>query len=76
MASQEPLVDADVLLSLTDELRALRDRLHGADIGTEQRTRWQHTLSAIARGAADDLERAQAQLRRLAATVDRGRTTG
>lgn len=76
MPQHDPLVDADVLLSLTDELRDLRDRLRTADVGREQRARWQHTLSAIAQGAVGDLDRARAQLRRLAATVDRARTAG
>lgn len=71
MSDEEPLVDADLLLSLAAELRELAARLEDAAIGDEQRHRWQHTLGAIAEGATADLERARGQLRRLAATVDR-----
>lgn len=71
MSHEESLVDADLLLSLTAELRDLAERLEDAAIDAERRQRWQHTLGAIAQGATADLERARAQLRRLAAKVDR-----
>ena len=71
MPDRSSLVDGDALLSLASELRDLRARLDDAHIGTEQRQRWQHTLAAIAQGATRDLERARAQLRRLAANVER-----
>ncbi len=76
MSDEESLVDAGALLSLAAELRELADRLESAAIGDEQRQRWQHTLGAIAEGATGDLERARAQLRRLAATVDRALDRG
>lgn len=71
MAEQEPLVDADALLSLTAELRAVRSKVDDADVSDEQRQRWQRTLGAIAQGATADLEKARGQLHRLAAQVDR-----
>ena len=71
MAEPESLVDADALLSLTAELRAVRSRVDEADVSAEQRQRWQRTLGGIAQGAAGDLEKARAQLRRFAAQVDR-----
>lgn len=71
MTQPEPLVDADALLTLTGELRVLRDRLEDAAVSEDQRQRWQRTLGAIAEGASNDLERATGQLRRFAAQVDR-----
>lgn len=67
-----PLVDAESLLSLTEQLRTLQATIEDADVSDEQRQRWLRTLGAIAQGAADDLERAAGQLRRLAAQVERG----
>lgn len=69
----DPLMDVDSLLALTEQLREVRATLDDADISDEQRQRWLHTLGAIAEGAADDLERAAGQLRRLSARVDRAR---
>lgn len=71
MTPSDPLVDADALLTLTGELRVLRDRLEGAAVSEDQRQRWQRTLGAIAEGATKDLERATGQLRRFAAQIDR-----
>lgn len=76
MPDPNPLVDADQLLSLTSDLRAVQHRLDRADVGREQRLRWQRALGAIARGAVADLERAQAQVRRLAALVERTLSPG
>ena len=73
---QDPLVDADALLALTSELRSLRARLDDADVTDEQRQRWQRTLGAIAEGGTSDIEKARAQLRRLAARVDRAVDAG
>lgn len=71
VSQQDPLVDADALLALTSELRSLRARLDEAGVTGEQRKRWQHTMAAIAEGATTDVDNARAQLRRLAARVDR-----
>jgi len=71
VSQQEPLVDADALLALTSELRALRERVDGADVSDEQRQRWQRTLGAIAEGATSDLDKATGQLRRFSAQIDR-----
>lgn len=71
MTQQEPLVDADALLALTRELRAVRERVDEADVSGEQKQRWQRTLGAIAEGATTDLKKATGQLRRFAAQVDR-----
>lgn len=68
---QDSPLDAEALLALTSELRSLRARLDDADITDEQRQRWQRTMGAIAEGATTDLDNARAQLRRLAARVDR-----
>lgn len=76
MPQQDPLIDADELLALTSELRSLRARLDDADVTAEQRQRWQRTMGAIAEGGTTDLEKARAQLRRLAAQVDRATGAG
>lgn len=76
MPQPDPLVDADALLALTGELRGLRERIEGAAVTEEQRQRWQRTLGGIAEGAAADIERATAQLRRFAAQVERALRAG
>ena len=76
MPQHNPLVDADALLALTRELRAVRERIEGAELTEEQRQRWQRTLGGIAEGAAADIERATAQLRRFSAQVDRSLRAG
>ena len=64
-------VDGDLLLQFTGQLHHVRDRVEGAAVSSEQRGRWQSRLAAISRGAADDLERAAGQLRRMAAELER-----
>lgn len=64
-------VDAAVLLQLTDELQAMRERVADASVSDEQRGRWQTRLAAISQGAAADLDRAVVQLRRMAADLAR-----
>lgn len=76
MPQQDPLVDADALLALTRELRAVRERIEAAELTEEQRQRWQRTLGGIAEGAAADIQRATAQLRRFSAQVDRSLRSG
>lgn len=76
LPQQDPLIDADELLALTSELRSLRSRLDDADVTDEQRQRWQRAMGAIAEGGSTDVEKARAQLRRLAARVDRAVDAG
>lgn len=76
MVEQEPLVDAAALLSLTAELRSVRERIDEADVSDEQRQRWQRTLGGIAEGATRDLENARAQLHRFSAQIDRTLAAG
>ena len=64
-------VDATALLSFTSDLHAMRGRVDGAGVSREQQRRWQSRLAAISQGAADDLDRAVSQLRRMAADLDR-----
>ncbi len=71
MPQQDPLIDADALLALTRELRAVRERVDQADVSDEQRQRWQRTLGGIAEGATTDLDKATGQLRRFSAQVER-----
>lgn len=65
------LVDADEFLSFTARLRAVRDLVETASVSEEQRGRWQSRLAAISGGGSTDLERAQGQLGRLEAELDR-----
>ena len=69
----QPLIDATSLLSLTQELRAVWMRVTDAQVTASTRSRWQQALAAIAEGATTDIDGAAAQLRRLAAQVDRTR---
>lgn len=71
MEENDPLVDGDALLTVTAELRDLRARIDGAEVGEDQRRRWRHAIAAIAEGATNDLETASGQLRRLSARLDR-----
>lgn len=74
MADRESMVDADALLALTADLRAVRERVERAEVSGDQRARWQRTLRAIAQGATSgtgDIERARQQLRRFVAQLDR-----
>lgn len=64
-------IDANALLSFTSDLHVIRQRVEGARVSSEQRHRWQSRLAAISRGAADDLQRAITQLRRMSADLDR-----
>jgi hypothetical protein len=64
-------VDADVLLGFTQRLHEVRDRVERASTSDEQRRRWQARLAAISEGAADDLDRAVAQLGRMEADLGR-----
>ncbi len=65
------LVDADEFLSFAARLRSVREQVEAAPVSDEQRARWQSRLAAISGGGSTDLERAQAQLGRLEAEVDR-----
>lgn len=65
-------LDAEAVLAFTGRLKSLRGRVDDAKVSDEQRHRWQTQLAAISSGAAEDLERATAQLHRLEAAVDRG----
>lgn len=65
-------LDADAVLAFTGRLREIRARVDEAVVSDEQRHRWHARLAAISTGAAEDLQRATAQLHRLEAAVDRG----
>jgi hypothetical protein len=64
-------LDVREVLSFTERLRDVRDRVDHAAVSPEQRGRWQSRLAAISEGAASDLERAVGQLGRLEADVVR-----
>lgn len=64
-------LDAEAVLAFTGRLRSLRGRVDDAKVSEEQRRRWHSQLAAISSGAAEDLDRATAQLHRLEAAIDR-----
>ncbi|MBW3561960.1 MAG: hypothetical protein KY437_05635 [Actinobacteria bacterium] len=65
------LVDARRFLEVTAQLRDLYSRVDGARVSTEQKGRWQRRLIAITDAAKDDLDRAEGQLVRFSAELDR-----
>lgn len=64
-------LDVSEVLSFTERLREVRDRVEHVAVSPEQRGRWQSRLAAISEGAATNLERAVGQLGRLQADVER-----
>lgn len=64
-------LDVSEVLSFTERLRDVRDRVDGVPASSEQRGRWQSRLAAISEGGAANLERAVGQLGRLEADVER-----
>lgn len=70
-AEEHGLVDADRFLVLTDRLREVRERLEAAKVSTEQKARWHRRLIAITNAAKEDLARADDQLTRFTADLDR-----
>ncbi len=65
------LVDADRLLSLTQRLREVHERVAQARVSAEQKARWQRRLVAITEAATPNLDRAEQQLIRFVAELDR-----
>lgn len=65
------LVDARRFLELTAQLRDLYARVDGARVSTEQKGRWHRRLIAITDAAREDLDRAEGQLVRFSAELDR-----
>ena len=68
---QTSLVDARRFLEVTAQLRELYARVDGARVSTEQKGRWHRRLIAITDAAKDDLDRAEGQLLRFSAELDR-----
>lgn len=71
MVDGSDLLDARVLLELTDELRTARDRVEDARVTESQRWRWRRAIAGIATTAPGDLGDAVTQLRRLEESLDR-----
>lgn len=65
------LVDADRFLTLADQLRELHARIEDAKVSSEQRARWQRRIISITNAAKTDLSRADDQLVRFTAELDR-----
>lgn len=65
------LVDAKRLLSLAQRLRETHERVEHARVSPDQKARWQRRLIAITDAAKRDLERADDQLTRFVAELDR-----
>lgn len=68
---ESSLLDARRFLDLTEQLRDLYDRVDGARASAEQKGRWHRRLIAITDAARDDMERAEGQLVRFTAELDR-----
>lgn len=65
------LIDVRRFLDVTERLRDLYDRVDSAKASAEQKGRWHRRLIAITNSAKDDLERAEGQLVRFTAELDR-----
>lgn len=65
------LVDADRILALTERLRDAHGRIDTASISTQRRSNYQRRLAAVADAGQSDLDKAEAQLERLEADLDR-----
>lgn len=65
------LLDARRFLDLTAQLRELYERVDGAKASAEQKGRWHRRLIAITDAAREDMDRAEGQLVRFTAELDR-----
>lgn len=65
------LVDAERILALTERLRDAHARIDGASITGQRRSNYQRRLAAVADAGQSDLDKAEAQLERLEADLDR-----
>lgn len=70
-SSPRGMVDADDFLAFTERLRAAHHRVDEAKVSDERRARWQRRLLAITDAARADLDRAEEQLGRFEADLDR-----
>lgn len=70
-AVETSLVDARRFLEVTTKLHDLYSRVDGARVSADQKGRWQRRLIAITDAAKDDLDRAEGQLLRFSAELDR-----
>lgn len=68
---ESSLLDARRFLDLTEQLRELYDRVDAAKASAEQKGRWHRRLIAITDAARDDMDRAEGQLVRFTAELDR-----
>lgn len=68
---ESSLLDARRFLELTEHLRDLYDRVDTAKVSAEQKGRWHRRLIAITDAARDDMDRAEGQLVRFTAELDR-----
>lgn len=68
---ESSLLDARRFLDLTAQLRDLYDRVDAAKASAEQKGRWHRRLIAITNSARDDMDRAEGQLVRFTAELDR-----
>lgn len=64
-------LDAQAFLRLAARLREIQIRIEQAQLSGERRGRWHRKLIAISEAASTDLARADAQLRRFEAELDR-----
>lgn len=69
--TEPPLVDAQRLLAFTERLRTVHARIDVATMSAGRRSGYQRRLAAAADTGQSDLQKAEAQLERLEADLDR-----
>ncbi|MBW3664123.1 MAG: hypothetical protein KY469_13570 [Actinobacteria bacterium] len=69
--AERPLVDVQRLLAFTGRLRAVHARIDVATMSVGRRSGYQRRLAAAADTGQSDLQKAEAQLERLEADLDR-----
>lgn len=65
------MVDAERFLALRRRLEVAHKRIDGSDVPDHRRGSWTRRIVAIAETAQGDLDRAERQLERLEADLDR-----
>ena len=64
------MLDADDFLAFTQRLRALHQRVDGADVSDKRQARWQRRLLDITDAARTNLDVGKQQLRRFEAELE------
>ncbi len=64
-------MDAQRFLAFNERLKLARERIGDANVHGEKRAGWQRRLIAISNGATENMQKAEAQLERLEAELER-----